>query len=137
MDACALENRREFLAAFGNVSPTGKTPSQKGSEVTAGIFCGHLHRPMASLVEGLPCWTVPSVAHSLAAFERSGAVRAAAAPPGWLRGTLTKDSLVCEFVEISAQPVFPIPFIPLRARVEEQALKVLSPANDHMSLRKD
>ena len=137
MDACALENRREFLAAFGNVSPTGKTPSQKGSEVMAGIFCGHLHRPMASLVEGLPCWTVPSVAHSLAAFERSGAVRAAAAPPGWLRGTLTKDSLVCEFVEISAQPVFPIPFIPLRARVEEQALKVLSPANDHMSLRKD
>ena len=92
---------------------------------------------MASLVEGLPCWTVPSVAHSLAAFERSGAVRAAAAPPEWLRGTLTKDSLVCEFVEISAQPVFPIPFIPLRARVEEQALKVLSPANDHMSLRKD
>ena len=58
MDAAGLENPRSLRTALEEARAAGRT--------AAGIFCGHLHRTMTGLWEGVAVWCLRAAAHAVA-----------------------------------------------------------------------
>lgn len=126
MDAAGVKNAGEVLAALrAGTTLAGVEPGCAFEPIAAGVFCGHLHRPMCALVQGVPCWCAPAVAEPLDPRARGAEVRGTDGAPGYLRAAVAPDCITAETVVVeaprtSAQQSFPIPYIPLRARDEEQ-----------------
>lgn len=125
MDAAGLANAGEFLAALrAGTTLSGIEPGCAFEPVAAGVFCGHLHRPMTALVQGVPCWCAPAVAEPLDPRARGAEARGTGGAPGYLRAAVAPDAITAEMVAVESghaehQQSFPIPYLPLRARDEE------------------
>ncbi|MDF1719584.1 MAG: phosphodiesterase [Minwuia sp.] len=96
MDANGLTEGRDELAAviarYGNV---------------LGVYAGHVHRPISTMVGGVPAQTCPSTAHQLGLdLARRDGVTIVAEPPACLMHTWQPDSgLVTHQVYLATYPV--------------------------------